>query len=179
MGKSHSLETLFFDHNFSDFKWIDPKEIVVAQWVRMKCMFGCSEYGQNASCPPNVPSVSECRQFFSEYNTVAVFHFAKAVDQPEDRHKWSKKVNQDLIALERAVFLAGYHKTFLLCMDSCSLCKKCTGVREKCIEPRSSRPSPEAMGVDVFATMQKIDYPIAVLSDYHDTMNRYAFLLIE
>jgi predicted metal-binding protein len=68
MGKTHGLETLFSDHYFSDFKWIDPKEIVVAQWVRMKCLFGCSEYGQNASCPPNVPSVLECRQFFSEYN---------------------------------------------------------------------------------------------------------------
>ena len=57
MEKIHGLETLFSDHKFSDFKWIDPKEIVVAQWVRMKCMFGCSEYGQNTSCPPNVPSL--------------------------------------------------------------------------------------------------------------------------
>ncbi len=56
MGKSHGLETLFSDHNFSDFKWLGPKEIVVEQWERMKCMFGCSEYGQNASCPPNVPA---------------------------------------------------------------------------------------------------------------------------
>ena len=88
-------------------------------------------------------------------------------------------MNQDLIALERAVFLAWYQKVFLLCMDSCGLCKKCTGVREKCIEPRSSRPSPEAMAVDVYATMQKIGYPIAVLPNYNDTMNRYAFLLLE
>ncbi|MFC1877155.1 DUF2284 domain-containing protein [Thermodesulfobacteriota bacterium] len=60
-----------------------------------------------------------------------------------------------------------------------SVLSVCSGVREECIEPRSSRPSPEAMGVDVFATMQKIDYPLAVLPDYHDTMNRYAILLIE
>ena len=179
MGNVRNLEARFTEHNFTDFKWLDPKEIVVAQWVRMKCMFGCGEYGHNASCPPNVPSVSECSRFFSEYETAVVFHFAKAVDKPEDRHKWSRKVNRGLIKLERAVFRAGYQKAFLLCMDSCSLCKKCTGVREECTEPRSARPSPEAMGVDVFATMQKIDYPITVLSDYHDTMNRYAFLLIE
>jgi predicted metal-binding protein len=179
MGTANSLETLFTEHNYTDFKWLDPKEIVVAQWVRMKCMFGCGEYGHNASCPPNVPSVSECSRFFSEYETAAVFHFPKTVDKPEDRHKWSRKVNRGLIKLERAVFRAGYQKTFLLCMDSCGLCKECTGVREECIEPRSARPSPEAMGVDVFATMRKIDYPIAVLPDYHDTMNRYAILLIE
>jgi len=179
MGNVRNLEARFTEHNFTDFKWLDPKEIVVAQWVRMKCMFGCGEYGHNASCPPNVPSVSECSRFFSEYETAVVFHFAKAVDKPEDRHKWSRKVNRGLIKLERAVFRAGYQKAFLLCMDSCSLCKKCTGVREECTEPRSARPSPEAMGVDVFTTMQKIDYPISVLPDYHDTMNRYAILLIE
>ena len=179
MGNVRNLEARFTEHNFTDFKWLDPKEIVVAQWVRMKCMFGCGEYGHNASCPPNVPSVSECSRFFSEYETAVVFHFAKAVDKPEDRHKWSRKVNRGLIKLERAVFRAGYQKAFLLCMDSCSLCKKCTGVREECTEPRSARPSPEAMAVDVFTTMQKIDYPISVLPDYHDTMNRYAILLIE
>jgi len=179
MGNVSSLETLFSEHNYSDFKWIDPKDIIVAQWVRMKCMFGCGEYGRNASCPPNVPSVSECRQFFSEYNTAAAFHFARAVDSPEDRHQWSRKVNRGLIILERAVFLAGYQRVFLLFMDSCGLCKKCTGIREECTEPRSSRPTPEAMGVDVYSTMQRIGYPLAVLPDYNDTMNRYAFLLIE
>ncbi|MFH1102907.1 MAG: DUF2284 domain-containing protein [Pseudomonadota bacterium] len=63
-GIQKQLEQLFARHGVSDFKWIDPKQIIVSQWVRMKCMFGCSEYGHNASCPPNVPSVSECERFF-------------------------------------------------------------------------------------------------------------------
>jgi hypothetical protein len=35
------------------------------------------------------------------------------------------------------------------------------------------------MAMDVFATVRKIGYPIQVLSDYSQEMNRYAFLLIE
>jgi hypothetical protein len=35
------------------------------------------------------------------------------------------------------------------------------------------------MGVDVFATVRKYGFPIEVLSDYAQAMNRYAFLLIE
>jgi len=35
------------------------------------------------------------------------------------------------------------------------------------------------MGVDVFATVAKFGYPIAVLDNYNQEMNRYAFLLIE
>ncbi len=174
-----ALESLFARHGYTDFKWIDPADIVVAQWVRLKCTFGCGEYGRNACCPPNVPSVPECRQFFSEYRTAAVFHFEKTVEKPEDCHPWSKGVNQALLKLERDVFLAGYQKAVLLFMDSCNLCADCSGARAECKSPRLARPTPEALAMDVFSTVRQVGYPIHVLSDYSQPMNRYAFLLIE
>jgi predicted metal-binding protein len=179
MKDRQALEALFEEHGYEDYRWIDSKEIVVAQWVRMKCMFGCGEYGQNAACPPNVPSVPECRRFFDEYSTGVIFHFEKTVDEPEDRHAWTEQVNRGLVQLERAVFVSGYEKAFLLFMDSCELCKKCAGEREECKKPRMARPAPEAMAVDVFTTVRKYGYPIEVLNDYDQAMNRYAFLLIE
>ena len=87
MPEKNRLEDIFKQSGFDDFKWIDPKEIVVAQWVRMKCAFGCDEYGQCAMCPPNVPSIDECRFFFDEYSKVAIFRFTKSVAQPDDRKK--------------------------------------------------------------------------------------------
>jgi predicted metal-binding protein len=179
MNNRAQLDALFAKRGYTNYKWIKPADIVVSQWVRMKCTFGCANYGKNASCPPNVPSVSECRQFFDEYNTAAIFHFEKRVDQPEERHAWSRGVNQELLELERAVFLAGYQKTFLLFMDSCGICAECVGARHDCKNPRLARPSPESMAVDVFSTVRQYGYPIEVLSDYSQAMNRYAFLLIE
>jgi len=35
------LETLFAQHGYAEYKWIDPADMVVSQWVRMKCTFGC------------------------------------------------------------------------------------------------------------------------------------------
>jgi predicted metal-binding protein len=178
--KEHAeLESLFQKHGYADYKWIDPQDIVVSQWVRMKCIFGCREHGSNASCPPNVPSVAECRQFFGEYDTAAVFHFQKTVDKPEDRYAWTREINLKLLKLEREVFLSGYHKAFLLFMDSCCICKKCAGVREECKSPELARPAPEAMAVDVYATVREYGFPIGVLRDYSEAMNRYAFLMIE
>ena len=176
--KRKELEALFRDHKYSDFKWIDPQKIVVSQWVRMKCMFGCNEYGKTCCCPPNVPSVPECERFFREYSTAVIFHFAKKVDKPEDRHKWSRKVNLGLSKLERAVFLQGFERTFLLFMDSCCICSKCKETRAECKKPEIARPSPEAMGVDVFSTVRQYGFPIEVTAEYDQTMNRYAFLLI-
>jgi predicted metal-binding protein len=179
MGQVDVLKSLFAKHGFNDFRWLDPQEIVVGQWVRMKCLYGCAEYGHNACCPPNAPSVEECARFFREYKKAAVFHFEKAVAKPEDRHAWSRKVNLALLKLERNVFLAGYEKAFLLPMDSCSLCRDCSGIRMTCKEPKLARPTADAMAMDVYATVRKLGYPIRVLANYKQTMNRYAFLFIE
>jgi predicted metal-binding protein len=177
--KSQVLESLFRELGYSDFKWLDPQAIVVSQWVRMKCRFGCNEYGNNAVCPPLVPSVPECERFFREYSLAAVFHFAKKLDRPEDRHEWTKGVSEDLLELERRVFISGYRKAFLLYLDSCHICQNCSGDKKPCKHPKEARPTPEALGVDVFATVSPLGYPIEVLSDFDQTMNRYAFLLIE
>ena len=173
-----ALDRMFQEKGYGDYKWIDPQKIVVAQWVRMKCMFGCGEYGHNACCPPNVPSVTECKRFFHEYQDAVIFRFEKAVAKPEDRHKWSKKVNIKLAKLEREVFLAGYERAFLLFMDSCGICADCAETREGCKEPRSARPSPESMAVDVYSTAKLFGFPIEVRTDYSQEMNRYAFLMI-
>ena len=177
--QKQNLENLFKTHKFLDFKWIDPAEIIVSQWVRMKCMYGCNEYGKTAVCPPFGPTVDESRKFFDEYQEGIVFHFEKQVKKPEDRFAWTKEINQRLLNLEREVFLSGFQKTFLLFMDSCSLCKSCAEEKISCKLPKQSRPAPEALAVDVYKTVTKIGYPIKVLSDYSQTMNRYSFLLIE
>jgi predicted metal-binding protein len=179
MSDREVLERVFAAHGVADFRWMDPKEIVVSQWVRMKCEFGCGGYGQNATCPPNTPSVDACREFFEEYSEAAIIRFEKVVDRPEDRHAWTRGVNKGLVELEREVFLSGYEKAFLLFMDTCELCSECTGVRVECKVPRSARPTPEAMAVDVFATVRKVGYPIEVLAEYTEAMNRYAFLMVE
>jgi predicted metal-binding protein len=178
MAAKKKLETMFKKHGFSDFRWIDPQEIIVSHWVRMKCIFGCRDYGKTATCPPNVPSVSECEKFFKEYSQAVIFHFEKRVARPEDRFAWTRKVDLKLLKLEREVFLSGHEKAFLLFLDSCNICPECTGKRELCKEPQLARPTSDALAVDVYSTVRKIGYSIEVLDDYKRAMNRYAFLLI-
>ena len=179
MNKYEELEALFARHGLTEFRWVQPGNIATGQWVRLKCMFGCGGYGRNASCPPNVPSVAECRQFFDEYTLAAIFRFEKTMADPAERHAWSAEVNEALLALERDVFLLDYPKTFLLFMDSCGVCEECAGRREECRAPSSARPTPEAMAVDVFTTVRRCGLPIEVVKDYDRPMNRYAMLLID
>jgi predicted metal-binding protein len=179
MADIERIETIIHHHGYDDFKWLDPRTIVVSQWVRLKCEYGCPSYGRIASCPPNTPSVEECRRFFSEYATGIVFHIQKVALDRDARRAWSAKTNANLVKLERDVFLTGYPKAFLLFMDSCEICAECTPDRKECKEPKLSRPSPEGMAVDMFLTIRQLGYPMEVLTDLNDQMNRYAFLMIE
>jgi predicted metal-binding protein len=174
-----ALDRLFQDRGYKDFKLIPAKDIEVAQWVRVKCMFGCPNYGRKGTCPPNVPSVEECRAFFAGYEQAVVFHFQKLADPPKERHEWSRRIYDGLLKLEREVFLSGYRKAFMLSADDCSLCKECSGSREECLIPMKARPSAEGMAVDVYATVRKHGFPIQVLKNYDETMNRYALLMVE
>ncbi len=179
MTEKSQLDEIIKSHGFQEYKWVDPQNIIVSQWVRFKCMFGCDSYGVTASCPPNTPSIEECREFFKEYETAIIFHFPLKLEDPENRHEHFRKVNQQLYQLERAIFLAGYQKAFLLFVDECTLCEECTGIRDRCKNKIESRPTMEGLGIDVYQTARKFGYPINVLPDFEQEMNRYAFILVE
>ena len=178
-GDLKKIDELAKRFGAEESKWASGEDVQVGQWVRFKCMFGCESYGKRGGCPPAVPSVPECRALFSEYERILVMRLSTKLDDPKDRDAWCHKKNARLLKLEREVFTAGYHKAFLLKMDECRMCKDCAATRVDCKKPKLARPSPEALAVDVFGTVRKLGFPIEVLSEYDQTMNRYAFLLVE
>ena len=165
-------------NGFSDFKWINPKEIIVSQWVRVKCEFGCSDYGLG-TCPPNTPTVPECREFFKEYDKGLIIRLTKTADKDNYPSDWSTEMTSKLLELERKFFLDGFHKVFLLNQTCCCLCNDCSGNRLDCKDKRKSRPSPEAFAVDVYQTVRNSGLEINVVKENPSKMNRIASLLIE
>jgi predicted metal-binding protein len=173
------LEPVLQRHAFADFRWLDPADLVVAEWVRMKCRFGCPHYGRAAACPPNTPDLDGCRRFFAEYAHGLIFHFEVPALPDEARHAWSARTNRALVDLERDVFLAGYPKAFALFTDACHLCETCVPERAACKEPALARPSATGMSVDVFGSARRLGYSIEVLSGPSSPANYFAFLLVD
>lgn len=178
MADQTLLQKLFVSAGFTDYCWIDPHEIVTAQWVRMKYLFGCDSYG-SASCPTDIPTLDECRAFFDEYRLGTLFHLSQSLSDPEELRIWSRDAKRALLDLERAVCRSGHHKTFLLFMDSCNLCRECASTRSACRNKKLARPFPEGMGVDMPATVSKYGYAPAVSDDNDRRLESYAILLIE
>jgi len=173
------IEALLVEQGCADFKWIKSKQIKVAQWVRFKCLFGCPAYGKSGTCPPNMPPIGECREFFTEYDDAVIIHFQKSIEKKEEYRPWSREANERLLELERRVFLAGYYKAFLISFEACGQCADCAANRLDCLQKKGARPGADAMGIDVYATARGVGYPIQVLTNRAETMNRYAFLMVE
>jgi predicted metal-binding protein len=178
MASRENIESILTNQDFSDYKWINPKEIVVAHWVRAKCTFGCADYG-SGTCPPNTPSVEDCKNFFNEYETALIIRLSKFADKNSYPSGWSKDMTAKLLDIEREIFLSGYQKVFLLNQTCCSLCKDCSGNRLGCKDKTRSRPSPESFAVDVYSTVRNAGLGINVVSQNPAEMNRIAILLIE
>lgn len=175
------IETILSEVGLTDYKIINPSEdVITAQWVRFRCMFGCASFGKCGSCPPSVPSFPECERMIHEYTKGVLLHLNTAgVDDIEALFAvFSKKLEE----AERRAFLDNYYKAFLLNFEGCHRCSACsvkTGERLECVNPRMLRPSIDAMGVDVYATARKAGYEINVVKEKDDPMDRFACLLLE
>lgn len=151
-------------------KIIEMGTIVTAEWVRMKCNFGCGYYGTNNCCPPHTPSVSQMREVLACYDHALLIH--SNTDVRSQPHPTSVAVR-----IERELFLSGFYKAFALGAGPCRLCEMCS--RGSCRHPESARPSMESCGIDVFQTARNNGFGIETLTDRSCPTNRYALVLID
>jgi predicted metal-binding protein len=172
------IERILAEKSLTDYKWIDPRIIVVAQWVRVKCMFGCADYGLGA-CPPNTPAVDDCERFFREYKSALLIRLTMFADKNAYPSDWSNEMTDKLLAVEREIFLNNYPKAFLLNQACCDACKDCPGTRSDCKDKRKSRPSPEGFAVDVYQTAYNAGIKLHVIAENPAEISRIAILLLE
>jgi len=159
---------------------INPKSVVTAGWVRLKCQFGCPGYNRGYCCPPDTPAPEVTRSVLDSYNRAILFH--KEVVKLSKQLMMTAKKNyfEMLVDMEGDIFKDGYYKAFLLLMGPCYLCKECGKLRgEDCNFKHRARPSMEACGIDVFQTARNNGFFIETLKERTDTQNLYCLMLVD
>jgi predicted metal-binding protein len=187
---------------------IDPREIVVSEWVRWRCMFGCKGFAKHLGCPPYVPGPSETRALLKEYAKAYIVHFKgipgmEDIDPksiPEDWHPFLAQlirwIGDTVYELEQHAFYAGYYKSLAFAAYPCIYCEECVAeqsegvvdlsLKRSCRHAEKVRTSMEAVGIDVFATVRRLSLPIEVIpcenNAYgkitHTDLNSYGLLLV-
>jgi predicted metal-binding protein len=155
-----------------DARVIEAKEVVVGNWVRLKCQYGCDGYGRSLACPPFSPTPEEFSRVLGEYRHAILVRI-----EPPDLSEFSLFCHDLMLRLEREAFLRGHYKAFALATDGCPYCEECN--LESCIHPEKLRPSMEGCGIDVFATGAKAGYKIGVCKGRDAKPSFYGLLLVE
>jgi len=174
--------TLCQHHGIEGVHLIKTSQIIVAQWVRLKCRYGCDHYNTNWCCPPATVTVKEAREILREYKS-ALLLCGEAV-HPHFYQDNSKKRRTQVqfwkgtVAIERELFLLGFHKAFGLTSESCALCKKCV-YPENCLFPKEKRPSVESFSIDIFQTLNRLGKEAKVAQKIEDHYNHYSIILLE
>ena len=154
-----------------DAKIIKANEVVVRDWVRLKCQYGCDQYGIRLTCPPNTPTPDEFRKILKEYEWMLLLQL-----EAKDMDTAFKEAHEFIVDLEKEAFLGGYYKAFGLASGCCPYCTDCN--LEKCKHPERARPSMEAMGIDVFATVKTAGIDLNVVRDFNGKPMYFGLLLI-
>lgn len=148
-------------------KVVRPRDVVCAEWVRLKCEYGCDGFGRCRTCPPHSPTPERTRRALDGYRRLLLIHV---------RH--GKAVTPLVVQLERELFLAGFHQAFAWGAGPCQLCRRCDPAAP-CRHPEHARPAMEACGIDVFATARHAGFPIAVVRTSADPRNYFGLIGID
>jgi predicted metal-binding protein len=153
------------------------QDVVIADWVRMKCLFGCDEPGVHRTCPPHAPAVEQTRRVVDAFER-AILLEAGPIIGAERSDDESRRLNEVGLALERELFLAGFHKTWLMGAGPCDFCGACTR-GEDSPTPERARPSMEGCGLDVYTTVRNAGRQIEVVQTREDGYRLFALVLVD
>lgn len=164
----------------AEAKVIHPGSVVTAPWVRLKCQFGCAEYGKWYCCPPDTPTPEQTRAVLDSYKRAVLFHVEAARKEGRNRLKFFNSLFAALIDLEGVFFKDGYYKAFVYLAGPCYHCKGCAKVKgEACKFAGKARPAMEACGIDVYQTARNNGFFIQPLREKGETQNTYCLMLVD
>ena len=155
-------------------------EIIPADWVeidervRLKCSIPlCPYYNNCLFCPPHTPPPELMRKALGRYSrailsaldVIPVSDFAGSTREREAATKWTRKSFEITSGIETLAFGCGYHMAMGFAQASClkGLCgqERCLILDgKKCPYPLKSRPSMEAVGIDVFRLVTRVGWDI-------------------
>jgi len=155
---------------------ISSDQVVVAEWVRLKCQYGCGGYGERLTCPPHSPTPEMTRQILRHYREALLLRVEGAGGEDEEELK-RRRLDEAVVALERELFLAGYHRAWGLGAGPCLFCTECDP-SGSCRFPHLARPSMEACGIDVYSTVRQAAWEIEVVQTLESPFRLFGLVLM-
>ena len=158
------------------FEYIDTSTIVVEPWTRLKCQFGCPNYGKTLVCPPYTPKSEEFIGMLNSYKTAILFEISLASIEND-----IGMITKIAVDIENLCAHFGYYKAFGMGAGTCLVCEskgeECN--LDECKYPTEARPSGEACGVDIHKTIENNGYDVSGIDEANNSYFCYGIILLE
>jgi len=163
--KIASLVAFLREQGATAVRTIPADRIVVDERVRLKCRIPiCDSYHKNLMCPPFVMSVGEFRRCLRRYAEAMILQVGADIAGLDGRQPCrdvfapAGRLHELVNLGEKEAFLAGFRFAAGLIGGCCRLCEVCVAANgdTACRFPFRARPSLEAMGIDVAATLEQV-----------------------
>ena len=152
LSSASALHARALEFGASDASLLASSEVVTAEWVRLKCLYGGCAAGRCLTCPPHSPEPALTRRLLDEYERVLLLRLDVPAAEAGDWLAWSRRLAAMALALERELFLSGHYRAFAIAGGrACDLDEAC-GRPQDCTVRSQVRPGPVGCGIDVFAT---------------------------
>ncbi len=86
-----------------DAKVIDTGSVVVEEWVRWKCVYGCAFCGKDGYHPPVAPDADSTKKIMKEYSKAILMTGSKG-----------KALTEVAVRLEGEAYHMGFYKAFAM-----------------------------------------------------------------
>lgn len=184
--------------------FLNAKDVIIDPRVRLKCLIPpCDDYGHNLMCPPYILSVKEFKEIFSNYKWAILIQieapFTKEMKKQIQNTKTVSElyINTEFIdtykkifdpirlklhkiinKIEAIAYTLGYRFAAGFKAGPCKLCSECIVKNNitNCRHPYQSRPSMEAVGIDVFKTAKNANLPFSIPAKNKAVWNGLVFI---
>lgn len=144
-----------------------PSEVVVEDWVRAKCQYGCLNYGKNLTCPPFSQDAEATRRMLGEYSSA--IWITGRTDYQVAEASWR---------IESHCFFRQHYRAFGMAAGPCKICPDCD-LTHGCRYPNRARPAMESLGINVIATAERLGYSARVVQPGEWCIQFFGLVLVD
>lgn len=152
---------------FDDVLEITTDSVVVTEFAKNKCAFGCSSANLK-HCQANEIPFEETGRLISRYTRAFLIKGTPGTGE----------FQRKILEAERLAFIGGFHKAFAFWSGPCHICPACD-LDKPCLNTKNRRPSMEGSGIDVFETVRNNGETLKTLASKNEFVKYYGLLLLE
>lgn len=165
-------------HGFSAIKFIHMPQIVTARWVRLRCQYLCRYTRQSDLCPPFSPSSEDTAHLIEDYKFGLFMHRVEAYPLRKEYQQVWLEFQEAMVEAENEAFVRGYGKAFAVAAGNCVFCHHDDSIRP-CDYPGKSRPTLEAIGVNLYDTLDMIGWEKYLVREPDGPFHLFGLMLLE